>query len=485
MDEAAADLATPRAPLPSASGGVVLEVGQVAAPKRPPSRVGLHVAVGFIISAGVWLMGLSGFEGPLPPVVEPRGKISSAVSMKGVKVRYASSMQSRPDDELAAGEAGVTPLCDADSPLQVLFIGNSYTFYHDMPKTVAEIASSAGCQLEVAWATSGGYRLELHAQSAVTLAAIHERSWDVVVLQNQSQQPAYKPEHVREETLPIVEQLADEIYENNPRTDLIYYTTWGRLDGDRTNCDYNAQVCTFEGHTDALESGYELYASETEGRLARVGHAFSMIARDSGAPVTVHDLYDPDGTHPSLRGSYLAAAIFFYEITGVTPEGLGYPSYLTAYEAAYLQQIAALTVRGEDIEPPFASVVTRESLLVRCDPAVCPLRRGFDKAPTRVELFSGSCSDFYLRTEVERVAAVDIPLACSAQGCTSGALNVWAREGGERIPPGDYSVYALIDLDRSGGPTPGDVESCETAFFEIGHGKPRVLASLAAYTPLH
>src|SRR5690606_15231597 len=188
---------------------------------------------------------------------------------------------------------------------------------HSMPKLVAEIARSVGCELEISWATNGGYELGLHLRDATTMDAIRSRPWDVVVLQNQSQKPGFREADVRAQSLPVVQELAREIRASHPQTHLLFYSTWGRRDGDRANCAYNPEVCDFEGHTEAIERGYSLYSEVVGGELAPVGRAFGSVRQDKNAPLAFGDLYDSDGSHPSLFGSYLAAAVFFQKLTGV------------------------------------------------------------------------------------------------------------------------------------------------------------------------
>lgn len=399
-----------------------------------------------------------------------RGKVTSTLSPKGVIVRRASTSELPTPEDLPKGKL---TRCNSKEPLEVLFIGNSYTFYHDMPRMVTQIAGSAGCKLDVAWATNGGYQLSLHAQDPTTIDAIHAKPWDVVVLQNQSQQPAFLPEEVRERSLPAVELLANEVYATHPRAQIMFYSTWGRRAGDRANCKYNPRVCTFDGHTEALEVGYSVYAQAVGGDLARVGRAFQFVERDPAAAVSFGDLYDPDGSHPSIFGSYLAAAVFFHQLTGVSPEGQAFPSLLLPEEAAYLQQIAARTVRGEPLEQPGASVVTEESLVARCAKGACatPSDAQMESAPTRVVLFEGTCSDWYIRSDVTPVASIVTSLECQNGACSTDSIDTWTTMSGSTIPPGTYSVFVTIDADLSGSPSPEDYEACEDSVFSVGEGR--------------
>lgn len=232
-------------------------------------------------------------------------------------------------------------LCDGGDELSVLFIGNSYTHYFDMPRIFAGMAESAGCAVDAHAVAPGGSRLKLHADSGETLNAIGSRSWDVVVLQNFSQLPSQPLSAVQDETLPFVQALTDAVRQNNPETQLVYYVTWGRRDGDEDYCAHHSQVCTFRGHTAALYRGYRLYSEVTGGVLSDVGGAFAEVHRDRKRPLAFSSLYDEDGSHPSLAGSTLAAAVFFSTIFQRSPQDLAYPQGLSEKTARYLQSVAA------------------------------------------------------------------------------------------------------------------------------------------------
>lgn len=437
----------------------LLSSGWQSAPRR---WLPLLVALGALV--GLSGARLSCEAQAVPPPV--RGLVTSSLSQRGVVVRTASSTA-----QLASADAPKVelPRCRSKTPLSVLFIGNSYTFYNDMPRLVTQIAGSAGCNLEVSWATNGGYQLSLHAQDPTTIDAIRSRPWDAVVLQNQSQEPAFLRDEVSERSLPAVKALANEIYAAHPQTQILFFSTWGRRSGDRANCKYNPRVCSFDGHTEAVEDGYRLYAETVGGELVQVGRAFQFVSRDQAAPVDFTDLYDRDGSHPSPFGSYLAAATFFYELTGVSPEGQAFPETLFPEEAAYLQQIAAMTVEGAPLEEPGGSVVTEEALVARCTTAACskPTTDHMEGAATRVVLFEGTCSDWYIRSDVTLVASVMASLECQNGSCATRSIDTWSTRTGAPIPPGTYSVFVTIDADASGNQTPSDFEACEDSAFSV------------------
>jgi hypothetical protein len=73
-------------------------------------------------------------------------------------------------------------------PLRVLFIGNSYTYFNNLPEVLAKLAE-AGHQKKVEFVMEapGGWRLQDHWDRGEARKAIKGQRWDYVVLQDQSQ----------------------------------------------------------------------------------------------------------------------------------------------------------------------------------------------------------------------------------------------------------------------------------------------------------
>jgi hypothetical protein len=229
-------------------------------------------------------------------------------------------------------------------PIKVLFIGNSYTSRNSLPGLASQFASAMGRDMVYDSYTPAGYRFLDHKDDPVTLARIVSTDWDFVVLQNQSQVPGWRPADVIAHSLPNAQELVDFILSNHVETTVIYFQTWGRKDGDAQNCGYYPLVCTFDGHTQALIEGYEIYATNTGGEIAPVGAAWKSVVDDSGAPFSADDLWSGDGSHPALHGSYLAAAVLYGKIFSSSPLGSTYTAGLSSTDATYLQLQAAASL---------------------------------------------------------------------------------------------------------------------------------------------
>eukprot|EP01043_Picozoa_sp_COSAG02_P016612 COSAG02_NODE_735_length_17872_cov_20.966860_10_plen_188_part_00 len=133
------------------------------------------------------------------------------------------------------------------APRSAAFVGNSYTFYSDLPGMVANVAEAAGEQFApVASNTPGGSALWEHADMevyGVETGAMLETpgGWDFVVLQDQSQSAGGGA--VSSGTpLPAGECKARALAVLRawfrPRLNgatPVFYSSWGRRDGDPAN----------------------------------------------------------------------------------------------------------------------------------------------------------------------------------------------------------------------------------------------------------
>ncbi len=73
------------------------------------------------------------------------------------------------------------------SEIHVLFIGNSFVYFHNMPAMLEAISSnSTGLRVVTKMVASGGARLEDNWQEGPALSAIRKGGWDYVVLNEQS-----------------------------------------------------------------------------------------------------------------------------------------------------------------------------------------------------------------------------------------------------------------------------------------------------------
>ena len=70
--------------------------------------------------------------------------------------------------------------------LRILFIGNSHTYYYDLPAWVARIAKEEGYLCDVTMLAHGGWYLYQHVQEPDVRFNIKSGQYDYVVLQEHS-----------------------------------------------------------------------------------------------------------------------------------------------------------------------------------------------------------------------------------------------------------------------------------------------------------
>lgn len=227
------------------------------------------------------------------------------------------------------------PTPTTDGPVRVLFIGNSYTFYNDLPILFADLVSSGGYEVDVEMSAQGGASLADHASHMMTLRKLDRESWNYVVLQEQSRIPLNQEQ--REGVMhPAARVLDEKARAAGAKT--ILFSTWGLRDGLP-----NEGYPDYHSIQTALDDAYIETASHLAVQSVPVGRAWMTALNED----TELALWADDGSHPSLAGSYLAACVFYAHIFNQSPEGLAYPSDLTASVAQLLQKTAVYTVLGE------------------------------------------------------------------------------------------------------------------------------------------
>jgi hypothetical protein len=229
------------------------------------------------------------------------------------------------------------PAPEASAPgRNVLLIGNSFTAANGMPATLAAIAASLGQPLHVDSITPGGRTLEQHSGDKGTLEKLKERRWDAVVLQEQSQRPAWPDRQFSDMVLPYAVKLAGAVRDSSPGASVIFFGTWGYKDGDKGNCAAVPEVCSYAGMQARLDSAYAAMAAASGAALAPVGKAWAAVRAEHPEI----ELYFSDGIHPSAEGSYLAACVIYAAISGKSPVGADRTT-LAADRAELLQEAAA------------------------------------------------------------------------------------------------------------------------------------------------
>jgi len=231
----------------------------------------------------------------------------------------------------------ITSFGFTQQPLNVLFIGNSYTYVNDLPGTLVQLAAAMGDQVIVDSKTNGGYTFQLHSQDPITYQKINAQAWNYVVIQGQSQEPSFPYQQVNTQSLPYAMQLADSVYANHTCAQVNYFMTWGREVGDPQWDSIN----TFYKMNARLRDAYLRIADSSMASVSPVGVAWRYI-RETHPSI---QLYVGDGSHPSVAGTYLAASVFYVSLfhKAITAN-LAYTAGLDVTTAQHLVDAANLVV---------------------------------------------------------------------------------------------------------------------------------------------
>jgi uncharacterized protein DUF4886 len=218
---------------------------------------------------------------------------------------------------------------------RVLFIGNSYTSVNDLPSTFAKLARSGGHRVDTGAATADGASLADHLASSATAAALTSANWNIVVLQEQSQIPAV--DQLREaEMYPAARALVAMVRHAGAQP--VFFITWAHRDGWPQN-----GLVGYTSMQSAIDDGYLAIAQEQRAAVAPVGYAWETLLGEETSP----GLWQDDGSHPTEKGTYLAACVFYATIFRESPKGLPYHGDVSGAEASKLQAVAASTVLGD------------------------------------------------------------------------------------------------------------------------------------------
>jgi hypothetical protein len=173
--------------------------------------------------------------------------------------------------------------------MNLLFIGNSHTYYNSLPETVMQLFEATGQKCHVTMLTEGGKGLAYHASSPNTLFNIRCGKYDIVIVQEKA--TGFDPVSFKDNA-----KLLREMTEKTGAQFYLYMPWAGR--------DNRAAQRTM---TDA----YDRFARANGCAVAPAGEVFTRILTREKPGL----LYREDGNHATPFGSYLAALTIFYTLT--------------------------------------------------------------------------------------------------------------------------------------------------------------------------
>ena len=213
---------------------------------------------------------------------------------------------------------------------QVLFVGNSFTYYNDMPVIFASLGKDLGMNLQSYSVTKGSQKLIDTADSNNDLGKAFDeamtRKYTHIILQEQSTLPLNNYTSF----LNGVKALKQKIQDAGQNARIYLYSTWAYE--SMTNQGESIPDCEKR-----IRAAYEQCASETGVDVVYVGKAFSY-AFEHHKGINLYDAND--NKHPSYAGSYLSAATHLSSIFGVDVRNSTFKGSLSEDDAKSLKDVA-------------------------------------------------------------------------------------------------------------------------------------------------
>ncbi|WP_452602096.1 T9SS type A sorting domain-containing protein [Pontimicrobium sp. MEBiC06410] len=218
-----------------------------------------------------------------------------------------------------------------NTPLDVLFVGNSITYFNNLPQTFEAIAEEQGYQIDLDQHTPGGTGFVHHVNNAALYQKFRDRTWDYVVLQpGSNESPGFS--YSIDQTIERGKQLRDSILKYSPCASIYYYEiAYGIVDDTQASFDQYLE------RSQLIKDNITQMSNETGIPLAPVGECFktSMLTDDS------EFLWGGYGDiHPNAKGSFLGACTFYNALFKKEIINSNVNAGLTNEEANYFRGIA-------------------------------------------------------------------------------------------------------------------------------------------------
>ena len=226
-----------------------------------------------------------------------RGHRNDAQSHGGVESSYASR---------EGVQTSIVAQTEAPTrTISVMFTGNSFTYVNNLPymlSRVAEADRGSHLRFEIASDTHGGKTLSEVWRDGQALPLFQSRSWTYVVLQQRSWW-VNMPDQIAQTqaTIPLLARLI-----TAGKATPLLFLTWAQA----PDCPYYKTEPGY-GNAPAMQQALDYYTYD--------------IGKKAGVPIVpvgdywyrfvqAHpdiNLYQKDGSHPSMAGTYLAALVFY------------------------------------------------------------------------------------------------------------------------------------------------------------------------------
>lgn len=212
---------------------------------------------------------------------------------------------------------------------KVLFIGNSITYFNDMPFLFRNIANNKGKNVSVTMYAPGGTGIVNHYQDPNVYSLIDNGNWDYIILQPGSGESAGASWPV-DTTIYRTRILLDSIYSRNECTKVFLYEIPYGVPSSTEYATYFSVQTMFRDSITKMSDSLNIPLVPA-GECARAHYS---VAQD----LMLHNSYND--IHPSIYGSYLVAASFYTSIFRDSVQGCSFYSSIGSSLAQEFHEIA-------------------------------------------------------------------------------------------------------------------------------------------------
>lgn len=244
------------------------------------------------------------------------------ITPAGVPIAHAASLRKLAHDA-----------CFPDIPAtSILFIGNSHTYFNDLPAMVTEMAHAAGVPVSTYRVVKGGWKLCQHADPegathANLLYAKDLKKWDHIVLQENAMMLTNDEETFRSSVQALRDLLQDHCHS------FALYQTHAYARG---SSKLNETGLSYAEMYQKLREVYIRALPLLNAKRIPSGDGFYTMVKKYGR----FEMVQHDGVHATAAGTYLAACLHCAVLLGLDPLTLKTMESVTEKEAAIIRQVA-------------------------------------------------------------------------------------------------------------------------------------------------
>ena len=192
---------------------------------------------------------------------------------------------------------------ESEFPIQVinekiLFIGNSFTFYWNLPSQVEQMSIERGINWDVKHVTVPSAKLQDHWNNNNLKSLLENEIFDHVIIQEHSTYPLTNSDNTKTYFDLIISLIPSS-------TEIHFFSTWMYPSIEQFNTNNEEYP---------LEESIKQIVEGTNSKIIPVGRAFKLF-NDKHPEF---NLLMEDDKHPNPNGSYLASCIIFSHLSSET-----------------------------------------------------------------------------------------------------------------------------------------------------------------------